>query len=212
MSISNVSPPKPPEHPNTVTLTRLSPASHPSVISRVKEICVQAFTRESVASQITSASPTSFLPSAFAAIKDGEVVGYVCLKKYNQAKSENGGECRSAVLHTLCVDNSTRSSGIGSAIVLALKNRAIQNDLHYLLLAAALGPTQSRLITFYSRFNFRVIPDAEGASNMGEGLSNKITEEGDVAKQIDNTSIKNDFLTPILIPPLLQPLEVSPLS
>ena len=55
---------------------------------------------------------------------------------------------------------------------------AIKNSLHYLLLAAALGPNQSRLVTFYSRYNFRVIPDTEGASNMGEGLSKKISEEG----------------------------------
>ena len=101
-------------------LVRLNTASPPSAISRVKEICIQAFSRESVASQI-STSPTSFLPSSYAAILDEEVVGYVCLKKYNQAKSENGGECRSAVLHTICVDEVTRGKGIGGAIVLALK-------------------------------------------------------------------------------------------
>ncbi|GMH98083.1 hypothetical protein TrST_g10772 [Triparma strigata] len=157
-------------------LVRLNTASPPSAISRVKKICIQAFSRESVASQI-STSPTSFLPSSYAAILDEEVVGYVCLKKYNQAKSENGGECRSAVLHTICVDEVTRGKGIGGAIVLALKELAIKNSLHYLLLAAALGPNQSRLVTFYSRYNFRVIPDTEGASNMGEGLSKKISEE-----------------------------------
>ena len=63
------------------------------------------------------------------------------------------------------------------AYVLVLE-LAIKNSLHYLLLAAALGPNQSRLVTFYSRYNFRVIPDTEGASNMGEGLSKKISEEG----------------------------------
>ena len=139
-------------------------------------MCKATFGRESVQSQLcpsphpSSPSASPVLPRSYCALTPaGEAIGYACLKKHNKP-----GRDAITVLHTLCVSPSLRGRGLGSAIVRLLLEEAKTLGFDYVYLAAAAGPHQPDLISFYGRLGFSQVK--EPVATLGPAMAGKISE------------------------------------